>query len=161
MVAPVGNKFWEVRSSHGRKPIFAAPGDIWAAAVEYFTWADANPLMEEKTASSDGHAHTIEVSKMRAMSLGALCTFLDISRQAWMEYTKREGFGDVTAAITAVIFAQKFEGAAAGLLNGNIIARDLGLADKQALVGDADSPPVGVDMKVTGLNLLPLTANGS
>ena len=33
----------------------------------------------------------------------------------------------------AVIRTQKFEGASAGLLNANIIARDLGLSDKTEL----------------------------
>jgi len=40
------------------------------------------------------------------------------------------GFSTVIADIEAVIKSQKFQGAAAGLLNANIIARDLGLADK-------------------------------
>lgn len=35
----------------------------------------------------------------------------------------------------AVIYEQKFTGAAADLLNPNIIARDLGLADKKELSG--------------------------
>ena len=33
-----------------------------------------------------------------------------------------------------IIYTQKFEGSAAGLLNPNIIARDLGLNDKQELI---------------------------
>ncbi|MDC9826565.1 terminase small subunit, partial [Devosia sp. ZB163] len=42
--------------------------------------------------------------------------------------------------VDEIIRAQKFEGAAAGLLNPNIIARDLGLADKQELTGKGGSP---------------------
>ena len=34
MVAPVGNRFWEVRSSHGRSPIFESPDALWSACCE-------------------------------------------------------------------------------------------------------------------------------
>ncbi len=48
MGAPKGNRFWEARSSHGRKPIFGDPSQLWDAACQYFTWVDDNPLIEEK-----------------------------------------------------------------------------------------------------------------
>ena len=37
----------------------------------------------------------------------------------------------VIERIEQTVYSQKFEGAAAGLLNANIIARDLGLADRR------------------------------
>ena len=67
---------------------------------------------------------------MRAMTVAGLCIFLDISQQAWGEYRMREGFGEVTSRVDNIIRTQKFEGASAGLLNANIIARDLGLSEK-------------------------------
>jgi hypothetical protein len=45
-------------------------------------------------------------------------------------WKKREGFMEVITRIDKYIYNQKFEGAAAGFLNPNIIARDLGLAEK-------------------------------
>ena len=47
-----------------------------------------------------------------------------------------------------IIKTQKFEGAAAELLNANIIARDLGLADKKELGGDPTRPihVIGTEM---------------
>ncbi|MGX7873214.1 hypothetical protein ACVDG5_010845 [Mesorhizobium sp. ORM6] len=36
MPAPLGNRFWEARSSHGRAPIFATPDDLFAVCCEYF-----------------------------------------------------------------------------------------------------------------------------
>ncbi len=44
MAAPIGNRFWEQRSSHGRKPIFEDPEQLWEAACEYFEWVTDNPL---------------------------------------------------------------------------------------------------------------------
>lgn len=140
MPAPAGNRFWEERSSHGRKPQFATPEDMWSAANEYFAWVDDNPLQEDKLVTFQGAATHEPVAKMRAMTIGGLCIFLDISRQAWSEYTSREGYGEVTSQIAEVIRTQKYEGAAADLLNANIIARDLGLADRQEVTGSDGSP---------------------
>lgn len=126
-----GNRFWLARSSHGRKPIFATPDDLWDAACQYFAWVEANPLYEEKVFNGkDGIVHA-SVAKMRAMTIAGLCLYLDISRQGWFEYCAKPDFSDVTKQIDGVIRDQKFSGAAADLLNANIIARDLGLAEKQ------------------------------
>jgi hypothetical protein len=48
--------------------------------------------------------------------------------------THKEFHGVVTR-VKDIIYTQKFEGASAGLLNPNIIARDLGLADKKVVDG--------------------------
>lgn len=140
MAAPKGNQFWLARSSHGRKPIFADPDRLWQAATEYFEWVEANPLHEDKLVTFQGVATHEPVAKMRAMTIAGLCLFLDISHQAWSEYRQRQGFGEVTEAIEQVIRTQKFTGAAADLLNANIIARDLGLADKSEVTGKDGGP---------------------
>lgn len=72
---------------------------------------------------------------MRPMTISALCLYLDISRQGWSEYCAKQDFSDITKHIETVIYKQKFAGAAADLLNANIIARELGLADKKELSG--------------------------
>ena len=146
MAAPKGNRFWEARSSHGRKPIFATPEDLWDASVEYFTWVDDNPLYEDKITSYQGTNKHEPVARMQAMTLDGLTIFLGISTQTWYDYTKREGFIEVTRDIEKVIRTQKFTGAAADLLNANIIARDLGLADKSELSGPGGAP-IEVDDK--------------
>ena len=71
------------------------------------------------------------IPKMRAMTIDGLCLFLDISVDTWKLYTDREDFIGVTRKAENVIRSQKFSGAAADLLNANIIARDLGLTDKK------------------------------
>jgi hypothetical protein len=138
--APVGNQFWKARSSHGRNPIFASPDALWEAACEYFEWIEANPLWEAKAFAHQGVVTIERLPKMRAMTLGGLCLFLDIGRRTWDEYAGREDFLPVTRAIDAVIRDQKFSGAAADLLNANIIARDLGLADKSEFSGKDGGP---------------------
>lgn len=133
MAAPKGNKFWMARSSHGRKPIFATPDDLWNASTEYFKWTEENPLLEVRGFAFQGVVTKETFPKMRAMTVIGLCIFLDISKQAWSEYRQRDGFGDVTARVEEIIYSQKLQGAAADLLNANIIARELGLSDKQEI----------------------------
>jgi len=66
------------------------------------------------------------------MTIQALCFFIDISDNAWADYCNREDFMAITTRIKKVIYSQKLEGAAADMLNANIIAGELGLADKIA-----------------------------
>jgi hypothetical protein len=130
MAAPKGNQFWKARSSHGRKPIFSSPDELWDACAEYFQWVEENPLMEDKLFCFQGNVTRDTVYKMRAMTIDGLCLFLDIGTSTWDDYRNREDFS-VTTRAERVIYNQKFQGAAADLLNANIIARDLGLRDKQ------------------------------
>ena len=126
----LGNQFWLRRSTHGRKPIFETPDDLWNAACEYFQWAEDNPLYEMKAFAYQGEITTKELPKMRAMTQAGLCLFLDISDDTYLNYRAKDDFLGVTKKIDATIRSQKFSGAAADLLNANIIARDLGLSDK-------------------------------
>ncbi len=130
MPAPKGNQFWKVRSSSGRKPIFNDPDALREMCEEYFEWVEANPLQEEKVFHATGLITKAEVNKMRAMTIGGLCIFLDIAKRTWDTYRDKEDFLLVVEGVEEVIRNQKFSGAAADLLNANIIARDLGLTDK-------------------------------
>lgn len=135
-----GNRFWEVRSSHGRKPTFESPEQLFKACLEYFEWVEDNPLQGAELVKFQGAATVALVPKMRAMTVSGLCIFLDIARQTWENYRKREGFLEVITQVEEIIRDQKFSGAAADLLNPNIIARDLGLADKKEHSGPDGAP---------------------
>lgn len=133
MAPPKGNRFWEARSSHGRKPIFSDPDEIWAASIEYFEWVEANPLYERKAFHASGVITHDDSPRMRAMTIDGLCNFLDIGNSTWADYRARDNFSEVCTRVEQIIRQQKFEGASADLLNHAIIARDLGLADKKEL----------------------------
>lgn len=136
-----GNRFWEARSSAGPNPKFDGPEKLMAACLEYFQWVEENPLFEGKAFSYEGAVTIASVPKMRAMTIGGLCLFLDIARSTWDEWRKsRPDLSEVITRVEAAIYEQKFTGAAADLLNPNIIARDLGLADKRQLGNDPDNP---------------------
>ena len=146
MAAPKGNRFWEARSSHGRKPKFPVPEWLWLAACEYFHWVEENPLWEVKVTQYKGKVVEMNVPKMRAMTITGLCLFLDITDQTLINYEKLDDFLDIVTRIKKIIYDQKFSGAAADLLNPNIIARDLGLKDTKA---HEISGPGGAPLTVT------------
>lgn len=130
MAPPKGNKFWMARTKHGRDRLFESPEKLWDACCEYFEWVDENPLYEDKLVTFQGEANHEPVAKMRAMTIGGLCLFLGIHRGTWNEWRKVNDLSEVIAQAEEVIYAQKFAGAAADLLNANIISRELGLSDK-------------------------------
>lgn len=145
-----GNRFWEARSSAGPKPKFVDGESLWSACVEYFGWVEDNPLFEDKLVTFQGMATHEPVAKMRAMTLDGLCLFLDIGRSTWNDWREsRPDLLEVITRVEAVIRDQKFSGAAADLLNPNIIARDLGLADKQEHTGPNGGPVRTVNSEMT------------
>lgn len=131
MAAPIGNKFWKARSKHGRAKIFESDVMLLEVCEEYFDWVEKNPLFESRIAQDNGSPVEIPLPKMRAMTIGGLCTFIGITIETWSQYRKSKDFSEVITRVEQIIRDQKFSGAAAGLLNPNIIARDLGLTDKQ------------------------------
>ena len=144
-----GNRFWQQRSSHGAKPKFENSSDLWHACAEYFEWNADNPLYEARPFAFQGLVTIAHVEKMRAMTIGALCMFLDVTHKQWIEWRKdRADLSEVMAWAENVIYRQKFEGASADMLNPNIIARDLGLADKKDLSSSdkSMSPKAALDM---------------
>ena len=129
-----GNRWWEARSSHGPNPKFETAADLEDACLQYFDWNEANPLYKDQLVTFQGQASHEPVAQMRAMTIGGLCMFIAIGQDTWSEWRKtRSDLSVVIAWAESVIYRQKFEGASADLLNANIIARDLGLADKKEL----------------------------
>ena len=139
MAAPPENQFWKLRSKHGRDKLFKTPELLWEAACEYFEWCDENPLKEEKAFHYQGVTSKEDVNKMRAYTLIGICLYLDCNEAYFRNFEinnkNTKGFSAVITRIRETIYNQKFVGASADLLNANIIARDLGLTDKQELTG--------------------------
>lgn len=134
--APLGNQHWQFRLNHGRHQKFKTPEELAAVCEEYFGWTRDNPLPEEVMFHYQGTIITATKNKMRAMTIKAMCLYIGINRITWMDWRKnREDLKSVIDQVDAVIWAQKFEGAAADLLNQNIIARQLGLTDKSEVTG--------------------------
>ncbi len=153
MAAPKGNQFWLARSSHGANPKFSDPKVLWKACCEYFQWVEDNPLQEAIV--YQGKVSEDPKDLMRAMTISGMCIFLDICEKTWSNYRKDNDLLQVTTRAEQIIYNQKFAGASADLLNANIIARDLGLADKKQLSGDSENPLTMVINEISGNTLEP------
>lgn len=140
MGAKPGNQFWRQRSKHGRDALFSDPEKLLQAAEEYFQWVEQNPLKEQK---AFGTGIIMSMNRMRPYTLGGLCLYLGATKAWWRQFKtsktfkENDDFSTVVTHIEQIIYTQKFEGAAAGLLNSAIIAKDLGLVDKRELTHEA------------------------
>lgn len=158
--APVGNQFWKLRSKHGRDILFSSAAVLWEEACKYFEWCDKTPLISIEYYGKD--AKRCRVPKMRAYTLQGLCIFLDCNTQYITQFENAldksteagKDFSWVIARIREIIYTQKFEGAAAGLLNANIITRDLGLSEKTENTNDTViTGKIAVNVISTGIPL--------
>lgn len=177
MSAPKGNEFWKLRSKHGRDKLFATPDLLWDAACEYFQWCTDNPWMKMeqnkgKTSmkvtltNDDVDLDTIQPNTLvglptaRPFTISGLCLYLDCSSSYFrtFKYERSEkkkeelteldkDFLTVITRIEETIYTQKFEGAAVGAYNPNIIARDLGLVDKKDMT--SGDKPIKSDLNIT------------
>lgn len=140
MAAPKGNQFWKNVKNPGRKIKFKTPEELWEKSCNYFQWCDENPLKEEKLFHYQGIISRDTVSKMRAYTLKELCLFLGVGEAYLKQFNVKEHkeFSSIITRIRDTIFTQKFTGAAADLLNPNIIARDLGLRDNTDLTSGGE-----------------------
>lgn len=127
-------QFW-VPHKPRRDPVFETPDEMWTRCCEYFDYVKANPLIENKIFQFQGGIVDGTVEKPRAMTLRGLCIHLGCTRQTWDNYRKREGYAEVCDLVDAIIYTQKFELAAADLLNASVIMRDLGLKERVEQTG--------------------------
>jgi hypothetical protein len=134
--APKGNKFWELRSKHGRDRLFATPELFWEAACEYFKWIEDNPLIAVDFKGKD--AERVEIPHTRPLTIQGLCLYLDCNVMYFNNFETSikgkddevsRGFSIILSRIRETIYRQKFEGAACGFYNPLLISRDLGLAE--------------------------------
>ena len=131
-------KPWE-RVSVGRPRKYQTAQELWEAAVEYFQWCEANPIFDHKVTQYQGDPIDVSTAIPRAMTIGGLCIHIGVNHKCMndimddIDINTEEGrqFSETIGLIREVIRDQKFAGAAAGIFNSNIIARDLGLVDKQ------------------------------
>jgi len=133
-----GNEWWRKRSTRGRNKIFESPNDLWESCCEYFESVDERKWNLVDFRGKD--ANRVEVPHETPYTKTGLCLFLDIDMDTWTNYSKKEGYEEffgVTRAVNNIMFTQKFEGAAVGAFQANIIARDLGLAEQMQTSTDA------------------------
>ncbi|WP_407505069.1 terminase small subunit [Elizabethkingia meningoseptica] len=146
----IGNEFWKLCSKHGRDKLFSTPDLLWEAACEYFEHIHNNPLKEQKLFSSQGAILEGTENKLKPFTIQGLCIYLGVNTKYLYDFEDSlkgksddlsKGFSEIITRIREIIYVQKFEGAAAGFFNPNIIARDLGLVDKKEVEVETKMSP--------------------
>ena len=143
MAAPKGNSYWRQRLEHGRKHKIKEPEELLESAIGYLEHLKETPMFGVQVIAHQGEGYDHQVPKMRSPTLQGFWIWSSVSRSTWYEYKERDGFSEVCAWIEDAFHEWKFEGAAAGLLNHAIIARDLGLKEHTDITSD-DKPVAGI-----------------
>jgi hypothetical protein len=136
MPAPKGNQYWKL-AHDWRKPKKFKPDELLDKAQEYAEWCERHPLYELKVF---GTGVKMKVPKMRAMTIQGFCLFANMDITTFYEYEKDEAYSKIITCVRNLFYSQKIEGAAADLLNPNIIARELGLVDKTEKTVKTEQP---------------------
>ena len=136
MSAPEGNQFWKLADPDkiGRPPKFETPKDLWDEVVCYFQSCDENPIVVQETCKTDKGVNTKTLSHQVPYTWEGLYCYLQVCNLN--HYKEKEEFSSILTHIGNLIRNQKFTGAAVGIFNQNIIARDLGLVDKKEVKGE-------------------------
>lgn len=143
MAATKNNQWWKLRASHGREKIFSSPEILWLSCVEYFEATDKRKW--NKVDYKGSQNKKVLIPTETPYTLTGLRIFLGIDNQTWINYKTKEPYKDFFEVVTRVeeiIYTQKFEGAAVGAFNPNIIARDLGLIERKDIKYDTEIKPI-------------------
>jgi hypothetical protein len=150
MPAPKGNDYYKL-ADWGKPPSYE-PVPLWDKFRDYVINSQDNPWHKnEAVKSGDNVGMIIKVPTERPLTIQGFCIFAEISSQTFYNYEKDKAYVEITARIRDIIYSQKFEGAAVGVFNANIIARDLGLSDKSEV--DQKTEHSGV-IKFSGIKMV-------
>lgn len=132
----IKNEFWKARSTYGREKIFKTPENLWEAALEYFKWAEDNPLYRnDAIRSGDKAGELIQTPIDRPLTVEGMCIFFGVTTQTFQNYASNsEEYKDyfvIATQIKEILRDQKLSGAVVGNYKENIVARLLGMADKK------------------------------
>lgn len=129
MARPKGTKYIET------------PEKMWELFTKYVKNESENPMFKVEYVGKEGERVntplqvpiTFEGFQCYVADLGIINDLGDYASN------KNESYSDYSTIITRIrnnCFSQNFKGAAVGLFNANIIAKKLGLADKQDIKAD-------------------------
>lgn len=129
-----GNKFYRLRSKDGRDKVFENADNLLLKINEYFEEVEERTIDKpEMLKSGDlaGTQVTLRVDDFPTKE--ELATFLGFAKweslKNYKEYSS--DFLEVITWAETQIYNWKFKMASVGSINANIIARDLGISDKQ------------------------------
>ncbi|MCD7937496.1 MAG: DNA-packaging protein [Tannerellaceae bacterium] len=142
MPVPDGNQSWELRCKHAPAKLFASSRLLWKAATGYFRWCDNHPWVTRKNKQKANGTETDEAPVQRPYSLAAFLLYIALPEAEWEQRKQTSGpeVRHTMERIESVIDTQLLEGALTGAFNASLVARKLGLADKQEHTGKDGTP---------------------
>lgn len=150
MAAIIGNKYYKLRSKDGRNKIFEDSETLNIEIDKYFQ-EKANSYINKPDIikSGDLAGENIQLQIADFPTKEELATFLGFAKweslKNYKEYSN--DFLEVIEWAETQIYNWKLKYTAIGVLNPNIIARDLGIADKQDLTTNGESISFGSFLK--------------
>lgn len=119
------------------------PEQVFDLAVRYFSWAEQQSIMAAETASYQGVVTESPVHKPRVFTITGFQLFCGVTGNAISHWRSSPGFSDVMHFVDSVIYEQKFQYAALGIINANLIGKDLGIDKPQEVnINNASSATV-------------------
>jgi len=148
MAAPKGNQY--ALGVSGKPKRFKTPDELLDAFTAYKAEVNNNPwLKHEAIKSGEFSGQLISIPLQRPYTLKGFSVFCGLSFQGLLNYGNSEGyedFFDIYKKIEIECEVQKFEGATVGAFNASIIARDLGLTDKQDITTQGEKITPKIDL---------------
>jgi|APGre2960657404_1045060.scaffolds.fasta_scaffold88300_1 hypothetical protein len=149
MAAPKGNQY-ALGCATGRDKIFKTPDELLTSFLEYKKEVNGNPwIKHEAIKSGEFTGQLISIPLQRPYTLKGFSVFCGISYQGLFNYGHNESYNEffeVYNKIETECDVQKFEGASVGAFNASIIARDLGLTDKQDITTQGEKITSKIDL---------------
>lgn len=132
------SNYWEGRKKIGRPKDLKSPEQLWELACEYFQRCDNTPWLRTDFKGKDAIEVHIPTSRPYTWSGFDDFLFEKIGLSRLQDYKdNKDGryseFAYIITRIGQIMRTQKFEGAAVGAFNPNIIAREIGLSEKTEL----------------------------
>jgi hypothetical protein len=150
MAAQKGNKYHKGLSD-GRPMLFSTPDEYRSAIQRYFDWCDANPIMKNEALKSGPDAgRIIQIPTQRPYLIEGLCDYLEMSVQTFHNYENNEiykDFFEVSAWARNKIFTQNLSHGYVGGFDAGLVARKLGIADKQEMKAEVAARITGLEVK--------------
>ena len=120
----------------GRPVAIETPEDFERSAMEYIQWVKDNPVNKTITAAFQGVISYEKVPHARPMTQYGLSAHMGIGLSTLKDYGAKQEFSATFKRICAIMTSHNIDGAACGDMNGNIVSRIEGLADKQEVTNE-------------------------
>lgn len=140
------NQFWRERLSQPAR--MYEPHELAEKFAEYVSWNKTENvfLKAESIKSGEFTGQLVHTPTIPPLTAVGFCNYCGMLQSTYIGYKKDVRYMQVCESIDQAIYQNKFDGAATGMFNHAIIARDLGLADKKDITSNGqaltNSPPV-------------------